>query len=80
MNKIVVLFQPFTMYQNIIVYQNDNIIYSTSAPIDEVTQIVKGLSNEYEIYNVDLKGNQAYLQKYQAQLLDTYELLNVNII
>ena len=80
MDKIVVFFQPFSLMQNIVIYRNNEIIYTTQVEIERISNAVKGLCSQYNITDVDLKGNQEYLEKYKAEILTNYSLLNVNII
>ena len=80
MDKVIVFFQPFSLMQNIVVYKNGEIVYTTQVEIERIPNVVKGLCNQYTINNVDLKGNQEYLEKYKAIILTDYKLLNVNII
>ena len=80
MDKVVVFFQPFAMKQNIVVYKNNEAINSRQVKIEDVPAAVKGFCSQYSIKNVDLKGNESYLNKYKAEILTEYNLLNVNII
>ena len=80
MDKIVVFFQPFSLMQNIVIYKNNEIIYTTQVEIERIPSVVKGLCSQYAINDVDLKGNQEYLEKYKSIILTDYSLLNVNII
>jgi hypothetical protein len=80
MDKIVVFFQPFDILQNIVIYQNGEVVEIKEVEIDRIPNVVKGLCSTYGITDVDLKGSQAYLEKYKAEILTNYSLLNVNII
>jgi hypothetical protein len=80
MDKIVVFFQPFAIKQNVVVYKNDEPIQSRQINIEDISATVKGFCNQYSIKNVDLKGSKDYLEKYKAEILTEYSLLNVNIV
>lgn len=80
MDKIVVFFQPFSVMQNIAVYKNNEMVHTTQVDIERVSNVIKGLASQYDIKEVDLKGNQEYLEKFKAEILTNYSLLNVNII
>ena len=80
MNKVIVFFQPFSLMQNIVVYKDNEMVHTTQVEVERVPNVVKGLCSQYDIKDVDLKGNQEYLEKYKAIILTDYNLLNVNII
>ena len=80
MNKVIVFFQPFSLMQNIVVYKDNEMVHTTQVEIEKVPNVVKGLCSQYDVKDVDLKGNQEYLEKYKAIILTDYNLLNVNII
>ena len=80
MDKVVVFFQPFAMKQNVVVYKNNEIINNNQVKIEDVPATVKGFCNQYNIKDVDLKGSEDYLNKYKAEILTEYSLLNVNIV
>ena len=62
MDKVVVFFQPFSMLQNIVVYKNNEVIETALVEIDKIPNAVKSKCSTYGITNVDLKGNQDYLE------------------
>ena len=68
MDRILVNYEPFTLKQEIIVYQNGAVSKITSATIDEVPSVIKGLCSEYGIEHIDLCGNDAYLSKFKTQM------------
>ena len=80
MNKVIVFFQPFDVLQTIMVYQNGEIVDIKKIEIERVPNVIKGVCSTYNIQDVDLKGSQEYLEKYKAEILTNYSLLNVNII
>ena len=80
MDKVIVFFQPFSLMQNIVVYKDGEMVHTTQVDIERVPNVVKGLCSQYSINDVDLKGNQEYLEKYKSIILTDYNLLNVNII
>ena len=80
MDKVIVFFQPFSRLQNIIVYKNGEVVDTKQVEIERVSNVIKGVCSTYSITDVDLKGSQEYLEKYQAEILTNYQCLNVNII
>lgn len=80
MNKVIVFFQPFDALQTIMVYQNGEIVDIQKIEIDRIPNAVKGLCSTYSITDVDLRGSQDYLKRYQSEILTNYNILNVNII
>ena len=80
MDKVIVFFQPFSIMQTIIVYKNNEIVDTKQVEIERVPNVVKGVCSTYNIKEVDLKGNKDYLEKYKAEILTNYSMLDVKIV
>lgn len=68
MNHIIVDFQPFTLKQNVLVYVNGECVKQTAVEVDQITDVVTGLSKQYNIKQIDLCGNENYLFKFKTQI------------
>ena len=79
MANIVVNYRPFTLAQEIFVYEGKNCIESLQAPIDEIPDIVSGLQSRYNIEQINLCGNQDYLSRFKAELSLKFANSNVEI-
>lgn len=79
MDHIIVNFCPFTMNQNVLVYQNGVCVEQLSLPIERIKDSVFGLKNKYNISQIDLCGNQDYLSKIKAEMLTDFKNENCNI-
>ena len=79
MVNIVVNYRPFTLAQEIFVYDGKNCVESFQAPIDRISDIVSGLQNRYNIEQINLCGNQDYLSRFQAELSLKFANSNIEI-
>ena len=79
MANIVVNYRPFTLAQEIFVYEGKNCIESLQAPIDKIVDIVSGLQSRYNIEQINLCGNQDYLSRFKAELGLKFANSNVEI-
>ena len=79
MANIVVNYRPFTLAQEIFVYDGKNCVESLQAPIDRISDIVSGLQSRYNIEQINLCGNQDYLSKFKAELGLKFANSNIEI-
>lgn len=79
MVNIVVNYRPFTLAQEIFVYDGKNCVESFQAPIDRISDIVSGLQSRYNIKQINLCGNQDYLSRFQAELSLKFANSNIEI-
>ena len=79
MANIVVNYRPFTLVQEIFVYDNGVCVELLQAPIDKIPDIVSGLQSRYNIEQINLCGNQDYLSRFQAELSLKFANSNVEI-
>lgn len=79
MANIVINYRPFTLAQEIFVYDGKSCVESLQAPIDKISDIVSGLQSRYNIEQINLCGNQDYLSKFQAELSLKFANSNVEI-
>ena len=79
MANIIVNYKPFTLAQEIFVYDGKSCIESLQAPIDGIRDIVSGLQSRYNIEQINLCGNQDYLSKFKAELGVKFANSNIEI-
>ena len=79
MANIVVNYRPFTLAQEIFVYDGKNCIESLQAQIDGITDIVSGLQSRYNSEQINLCGNQDYLSRFKAELGLKFANSNIEI-
>lgn len=79
MVNIIVNYRPFTLAQEIFVYDGKNCVESFQVPIDRISDIVSGLQNRYNIEQINLCGNKDYLSRFQAELSLKFANSNVEI-
>ena len=79
MANIVVNYRPFTLAQEIFVYDGKSCVESLQEPIDRIPDIVSGLQSRYNIEQINLCGNQDDLSRFQAELSLKFANSNVKI-
>ena len=79
MANIIINYRPFTLEQEIFVYDNGVCVELLQAPIDKIPDIISGLQNKYNIEQINLCGNQDYLSKFKAELSLKFANSNVEI-
>ena len=79
MANIVVNYRPFTLVQEIFVYDNGVCVELLQAPIDKIPDIISGLQSRYNIEQINLCGNQDYLSRFQAELSLKFANSNVEV-
>ena len=79
MANIIVNYRPFTITQEIFIYDNGVCVELLQVPIDKISDIVSGLQSRYNIEQIDLCGNQDYLSRFQAELGLKFANSNVKI-
>lgn len=68
MDHIIVNFQPFVLKQEVLVYVNGECVKQTAVEVNRITDVVNGLSKQYNIKQIDLCGSQDYLSRFQAEM------------
>ena len=79
MVNIIVNYRPFTVTQEIFIYDNGVCVELLQAPIDKILDIVSGLQSRYNIEQINLCGNQDYLSRFKAELSLKFANSNVEI-
>ena len=79
MANIIVNYRPFTITQEIFVYDNGICVELLQTPIDKIPDTVSGLQSRYNIEQINLCGNQDYLSRFQAELSLKFANSNVEI-
>ena len=79
MVNIVINYRPFTLAQEIFVYDNGICVELLQAPIDKIPDTVSGLQSRYNIEQINLCGNQDYLSRFKAELGLKFANSNIEI-
>ena len=79
MANIIINYRPFTLVQEIFVYNNGVCVELLQAPIDKIPDTVSGLQSRYNIEQINLCGNQDYLSRFQAELSLKFANSNIKI-
>lgn len=86
MKKIVSVIKPFTINQNIFIYEDGNKVDVISAPLTDIQNILIKTASQYEISEIELIGSKKYLNgianKVKEEEITQYNenKLNINII
>lgn len=80
-NHIVTTIHPFVMEQEVSVYQNGECSKSVNCTLNELADVIIGLSKEFNIKTVDLAGsNQLFSLKTKDDLMSKYAENDLEII
>ena len=79
MANIIINYRPFTLEQEIFVYDNGVCVELLQAPIDKIPDTISGLQNRYNIEQINWCGNQDYSSRFQAELSLKFANSNVEI-
>lgn len=79
MKHIIVNFHDFAFDQEILVYIDGVCEKQMQVPVSDLTNVVFGLSDLYNITQIDMCGNPEYLSKFKAELLTKYSNTNLEI-
>lgn len=86
MKKIVCVLRPFTMAQNIFVYEDGNKIEVKQTTINAMADMLFELSEKHSVYNIEIVGSKVYAKGIKNQVekeeLSKFNInkLNINII
>ena len=83
MKKIVSVIKPFTINQNVFVYEDGNKIDVLSVPLDNIQNILINTAIKYEVNDIELIGSKKYLNgiinKVQEEEIKQYNANKLNI-
>ena len=82
MDRIVVTIRPFKLYQEVMVFHDQECIDTIEAPLDEVSSEIRKLSTKYDITKVDLAGDSIFTHQIKDELNDLTKynrFLNIDI-
>lgn len=68
MNHIVVIFHPFDLEQEVMVYQYDRCIEVLHPCLDDTVKTVCGLNKQYHANKIELCGSPSFVTKYVKEL------------
>lgn len=81
MTSIAVNFQPFMMNQKVYAYSDGHIVEEMDVPLDDVNNAVNTLSTKFNADEINLIGNQDYLERFKAEMSTKFSNnVNINII
>ena len=77
----IIMFQPFVFEQVILVYENGILIDTKKESIERIPSVLRDLSSQYGISNIQLIGNQDYLGHMQNEIRSTVpSTVDINIL
>lgn len=79
MDHIVVITCPFTIEQNVSVYHNGECIKNTKCNINNLADTCYNLCKEYNIHQLDVKGQKLYIMHLLDELKFTTKYKNFNV-
>ena len=83
MKKIVTVIKPFTLKQNVYVYEDNEILDVTQAALSELEDTITTKANEYDTTEVTLVGARKFSagikNKIQKAEMDKYNCNKLNI-
>ena len=83
MKKIVTVIKPFTLKQNVYVYEDNDVIDVTQVNLKELENLIIEKANEYEVNDVALIGARKFSagikDKIQKAEMDKYNYNKLNI-
>ena len=68
MRRIIGVFKPFAFKQKLFVYDGSNKIDSLEVSNSELSEVIFGLAQKYEVDRVDLSGPKQYVRGLSKQL------------
>ena len=79
MNKITVMFHQFILKQDIILYNGDKIINKFAVDLDKIVETIIILQKQYNLSEINLCGNSAFISKFKNKLINKFSNTNVQI-
>lgn len=70
MNKIVSVIRPFTIQQNVFVYNGSNTISVSVAEMDNIEKTILNLANEYDVNEVELVGAKKFTSGIKDKIVE----------
>lgn len=84
--KIIGVLRPFDLVQKFYVYEDGNKIDTIAVKIDDVPNTILGLSNKYDVYQLDLTGPKQFSRGISSKIKEeeikkyNQEKIEINII
>lgn len=70
MKKIITILQPFTLNQQVLVYEDNNKIDIAQTTIDNINNIILDFVNKYNITQIEFLGPTAFSTQLGQKLLE----------
>lgn len=81
MTSIAVNFQPFLKNQKIYAYADGNIVEEMEVALEDVDNAVQVLSSKFNANEINLIGNQDYLERFKTEMSTKFSnIATINII
>lgn len=77
MKKIVSVIKPFTINQNVFVYEDGNKIDVLSVPLEDIQTILVNTASKYSINDIELIGSKKFLGGIVNKIKET-EMIQYN--
>lgn len=68
MDYIVVMFHPFEIEQEVMVYQHGECIEQMHPCLNDITKAICGLNQQYHTDRIELCGNPSFVARYVKEL------------
>ncbi len=70
MHTIVVLFQPFVLKQNIVIYNQDKqLVGQHEVAIDDIPAYIERITQDIPVELIRVSGHRDYINKYQVDII-----------
>lgn len=80
MKKIIGIIRPFDLHQVFYVYQDGKKLDTVKTTVDEIPQTIYGLSQKYNINQIDLSGSKHYAQGLVKKIIENAKYNNKELI
>ena len=78
MKKIVGVFKPFNLKQNLYVFEDGNKITSVEVTLEDAAKTIMALAKEYDTNKIDLSGPKQYVRGHRKYVWGKYIMKKYN--
>ena len=83
MDKVLILASPIAPMQQVFIYKNGAVMEQLGIAIDNLTDVIVAIHEEYDMNNIELSGNHSFTLGLQEQitkkLATEYEVSDITI-
>ena len=80
MKKIVGVIRPFTVTQNLFVYNDEECLESLTINLDDIPKVITSLASNYEVNDILLVGSKKFSEGIKNNIQKEYNKYNSNIL